>query len=693
MKDRQLEQQLKDAAKRGDIHTVNLAITAGIDPNIGLSPAAQAGQVDVLRQLLDDKADVNNSAKDISPLTTAVRAGQMKAMEYLIEKKADVNSYDSPLMAAVQTDQVQAADYLLKHKADLHSSSNNDVLSTAVSQQNSLNMIRLLLDAKANDKDLIMDAVKAGRLNVVEELLSRNAGDSYKINYKYTESSFYLPDGEIRSKTETTMLLEAVNRGDEKMTEILLKAGAKPDIICSNQRSSLVTRKTALIVAIENGHVNIVTALLKHHANPNLRGVDNMMVGSHGDPGKVIIPLHLAITQCPYSVRPYVVRALLKGGANIESALATSMQGEYYDYATFIEIFAHYVENSISLAGIDRELLHDILYRNREKNPPCVNHYLAEQYYLDCQLNLSGNEYKFLGSHALELENRMTTLRNMTLGQHYPVFYKRENNKSILLGDTTWVDLIPENLSKEENYVTGEELAKMNEYKEKEDEEKFLESSFVDYNKVRLHALKHLKQAVLQKHEKASARLTQCLPRPYELLVDNEEQPGLPITVVSVALEQKQSNPLLERCDAEIARLTTVSERLNNLTWNNVNEKMLSGLKYLALRKKETGTGFFCRLFGYDRADYVLKQRILLEIAKKKRACELSDPSRLPVLLAEISSYIDTVLPGVSSCVFKRRFATCLQDIKTAVNAVKNAVDSHSRNNVVDAASTPSLSR
>jgi ankyrin repeat protein len=107
---------LTDAASKGDIESVKALLDDGADVNewcLGFSPlmAASSGYADVVKLLLDRGADVNLSAKrGDSPLGLAVCSGQADIAKLLIEKGANIDMAIAGLEQKVAQCASQAAD-------------------------------------------------------------------------------------------------------------------------------------------------------------------------------------------------------------------------------------------------------------------------------------------------------------------------------------------------------------------------------------------------------------------------------------------------------------------------------------------------------------------------------------------------------------------------------------------------------
>ena len=82
--------------------------------------AAEAGNIESVKQAIADGADVNAKNEDgVTPLSSAAYFGHKKVVELLIAKDADVNAKDNlgdtPIDWAVAWDEPEIADLLRKH--------------------------------------------------------------------------------------------------------------------------------------------------------------------------------------------------------------------------------------------------------------------------------------------------------------------------------------------------------------------------------------------------------------------------------------------------------------------------------------------------------------------------------------------------------------------------------------------------
>src|SRR5437879_10311512 len=102
-----------------------LAAASAADVNADLQTAVKAGDLDRVKTLLDQRADVNSrNAVGAAPIHEAAWNGNVELIDLLLARGADVNlrhadGGSTPLHYAVITNHVEAVRTLLKHGADL----------------------------------------------------------------------------------------------------------------------------------------------------------------------------------------------------------------------------------------------------------------------------------------------------------------------------------------------------------------------------------------------------------------------------------------------------------------------------------------------------------------------------------------------------------------------------------------------
>jgi len=224
------------AVRAGDVSVVKLLLDAGADVNLhnrdnmtALRYAVNKGDVSVVKLLLDAGADVNLQDRHVkTALMYAVRAGDVSVVKLLLDAGADVNLQNNllgetgmtALLSAVNEGAVPVVKFLLDAGADvnLQDGYGRTALMFAVNK-GAVSVVNLLLGAGAdvnlqdgNGETALMYAVNKGKVSVVNLLLGAGA------------------DVNLQEDNGMTALMFAVNKGDVSVVKLLLDAGADPNI-------------------------------------------------------------------------------------------------------------------------------------------------------------------------------------------------------------------------------------------------------------------------------------------------------------------------------------------------------------------------------------------------------------------------------------------------------------------------------
>ena len=222
-------QQLLDAAEKGQIQKLKEAIAQGADINFKtiyketpLILASWKGHTACVETLLNNGAKVNLRNSNGTPaLGPATQAGHLKIIELLLAAGAPVNSRinnhaGTALMLAAIHGHTDATVLLVKKGANVEAKNNDGTTPCMFASMNGrLNVLKILHDngANINASDihgatpLMFSAVK-GYSDIAQYLIANGADVNAKLN------------------SGSTALILATTNGHEKVVEILLKSGA-----------------------------------------------------------------------------------------------------------------------------------------------------------------------------------------------------------------------------------------------------------------------------------------------------------------------------------------------------------------------------------------------------------------------------------------------------------------------------------
>ena len=210
-------------------------------------------------------------------MATAVENNHYDVVKVLIGAGADVNiptlNKRTPLMAAVCVDNEKIAEILINERADanLKDEKGKTALYLAA-QYNRIDAANRLID-KAENLDVeteagwtpLMIASQKGHVNIVKALIDRKDNDETTAELNHENIPMIDKGVNVEKKLEAgrTALYLAVENGHTEVTNRLIEAGAELDAETNGGFTPLMT-------AIENGHENIGVELIGKMGLPHV---------------------------------------------------------------------------------------------------------------------------------------------------------------------------------------------------------------------------------------------------------------------------------------------------------------------------------------------------------------------------------------------------------------------------------------
>jgi ankyrin repeat protein len=353
------------AVKSGDREMIELLLAKGADINgadcqWGKTPLAYAGDLALVDLLLKKGADVNRGGRYVSPLVGALQDKNKQLLAHLLEKGGNANQvqpgwHGETLLHKAAADPAYDSSYiqlLLEHGADAKLKDDEGFTAYDVAVAKGRKDIAALLlengGISGNASSVMMGAIGRGDLETMEKLL-KGGLDPNNPPYVYSIANNARYAGFVRKPQPTLAMVQLLAKyganlkvTGENATSLMHMAqdGGMVDYLASQGVDISpvdMWRTTPLHTAANEGNVSVVTALLKHGADPTLKngnGSTPLALALGGPPNRMMAdgpPTDWQRESPPYFD---VIRLLAAAGADPEAAgmpFAFGQRGEDYN--------------------------------------------------------------------------------------------------------------------------------------------------------------------------------------------------------------------------------------------------------------------------------------------------------------------------------------------------------------------------
>lgn len=298
-------EMLGTALIRGDLHSMDLLLSSGLDPNLpdrygqtALCVAILYGNAKAVNLLLGRQADPNaplrpRNRQSMVPLQFAAREGDTWIARLLLSAGARIDDKSAtgqtPLEYAIQSDHLEMIRFLLEQGADVNArdSEGASPLDDAVWRK-SLDAVAILMahGAKLNDSDPetgatpLNEAAYRGDARILSFLLQfhpdvttpdKKGYDAFAnaLRMRNEACALALLDAQPKERLTAEFFGKAMEtaaaRNEAVVVDALLKRG-----VAAN--SPLPSGPAALSIAASSGSAAVAASVLNSHADPNLAG-------------------------------------------------------------------------------------------------------------------------------------------------------------------------------------------------------------------------------------------------------------------------------------------------------------------------------------------------------------------------------------------------------------------------------------
>ncbi|XP_078090399.1 ankyrin repeat and SOCS box protein 2 isoform X2 [Mustelus asterias] len=263
------ETALYKASEHKNVEAVKLLINHKADVNhrcnrgwTALHEAAVRNDLDIIEALFKAGAKIEASnVYGLTPLFVAAQSGQLEALRFLTKCGASVNTQASDnasaLYEACKNEHEDIVEFLLSQNADANKGSKDGWLPLHIAAaRGNIEIVQLLLPVTSKVRvrrsgiSPLHLAAQHNRNDVIEELME--AG--------YSIHALLSPErSRLFEDKRTSVLYFTVYNNNVEATEMLLKAGANPNVDLINP----------LLISIRHGSIKNIQLLIEHGANIN----------------------------------------------------------------------------------------------------------------------------------------------------------------------------------------------------------------------------------------------------------------------------------------------------------------------------------------------------------------------------------------------------------------------------------------
>jgi len=247
------------AVYHDDAETVDLLVRAKANVNakndFGATPlwiASSEGRAAMIDRLLRAGADPNVALlTGETPLMAASRTGNLEAVKLLLKRQANVNARESlraqsALMWAVSEQHPEVTGMLIEFGADIRARTNVRHM-----------LVNAGIDGNKRPTEDVTDLMEEEQGGFTPLLFAARAGDAKSAALLLDAGA----DVNDAAPTGVAALALAAHSDHPEVAKVLLERGADPNGAAGGY--------TALHAAILRGELDLVKALLAHHADPN----------------------------------------------------------------------------------------------------------------------------------------------------------------------------------------------------------------------------------------------------------------------------------------------------------------------------------------------------------------------------------------------------------------------------------------